>query len=45
MHVFDLHATLLHFMGMDHTKLTYFNRGFDQRPTGVRGVVVKKVLS
>jgi len=44
-HVSDLHATLLHLMGMDHTKLTYFYQGFDQRLTGVRGVVVKKVLA
>ncbi len=44
-HVSDLHATLLHLLGMDHTKLTYFYQGFDQRLTGVRGVVVQKVLS
>jgi len=44
-HVSDLHATLLHLMGMDHTKLTYFYQGFNQRLTGVRGEVVKKVLA
>jgi hypothetical protein len=43
-HVADLHATILHLMGLDHTKLTYFYQGFDQRLTGVRGHVVEKAL-
>ncbi len=34
-HVSDLHATLLHLMGLDHTKLSYFHGGLDQRLTGV----------
>ncbi len=34
-HVSDLHATLLHLMGLDHRKLTYFHQGLDQRLTGV----------
>lgn len=34
-HVSDLHATLLHLMGLDHTRLTYFHGGLDQRLTGV----------
>lgn len=44
-HVSDLHATILHLMGLDHTRLTYFYSGLKQRITGVRGNVVKKVLS
>lgn len=44
-HVSGLHATLLHLLGMDHTKLTYFYQGFNQRLTGVRGEVVRKVLA
>jgi hypothetical protein len=44
-HVSDLHATILHLMGLDHTKLTYFYQGMDQRLTGVRGEVVEKVLA
>ena len=44
-HVSDLHATILHLMGLDHTRLTYFYQGFDHRLTGVRGQVVKKVLA
>ncbi|MBM3792853.1 MAG: DUF1501 domain-containing protein [Acidobacteria bacterium] len=44
-HVSDLHATLLHLLGLDHTRLTYFYQGMNQRVTGVRGVVVKQVLA
>src|SRR5207249_7376540 len=33
-HVSDLHATILHLMGLDHTKLTYFYLGLEQRLTG-----------
>jgi hypothetical protein len=44
-HVSDLHATVLHLMGLDHTRLTYFHQGLNQRLTGVRGNVVKKVLA
>jgi hypothetical protein len=44
-HVSDLHATILYLMGLDHTKLTYFYSGLQQRITGVRGNVVKKVLA
>ena len=43
-HVSDLHATILHLMGLDHTKLTYLYQGFNQRITGVRGNLVKKAL-
>src|SRR5216683_3191618 len=43
-HVSDLHATILHLMGLDHTKLTYFYSGMNQRLTGVRGSVVRKAL-
>ncbi|MCX6598738.1 MAG: DUF1501 domain-containing protein [Acidobacteria bacterium] len=43
-HVSDLHATILHLMGLDHTKLTYFYQGMNQRLTGVRGNVVQQVL-
>jgi hypothetical protein len=44
-HVSDLHATILHLMGLDHTRLTYFFQGLNQRLTGVRGQLVKKVLA
>lgn len=44
-HTSDLHATLLHLVGIDHEKLTYFHQGADQRLTGVRGRVVEQVLA
>src|SRR5438270_5097184 len=44
-HVADLHATILHLLGLDHTRLTYFYQGLDQRLTGVRGRVVGKALA
>jgi hypothetical protein len=34
-HVRDLHATILHAMGLDHQLLTYFHQGLDQRLTGI----------
>jgi len=46
-HVSDLHATMLHLMGLDHNKLTYFHQGLDQKLTGVdrQAKVVKKALA
>jgi hypothetical protein len=45
-HVSDLHATILHLMGLDHHKLTYFHAGLDQRLTGViERNVIQKVLA
>ena len=44
-HVHDLHATILHLMGLDHTKLTYRYGGRDYRLTDVHGEVVKAVLA
>ena len=42
--VHDLHATILHQMGIDHTKLTYRHAGRDFRLTDVHGRVVKEIL-
>jgi hypothetical protein len=44
-HVHDLHATLLHLLGFDHTRLTYRFQGRDFRLTDVHGEVVKKLLA
>ena len=44
-HVHDLHATMLHLLGIDHTKLTYQFQGRDFRLTDVRGSVVDGVLA
>ena len=43
-HVHDLHATILHLLGLDHEKLTYRHGGRDYRLTDVSGVVVKPIL-
>ena len=40
-HVHDLHATILHLLGLDHTRLTYRHAGRDYRLTDVYGTVVK----
>lgn len=45
MHMHDLHATLLHLLGMDHTKLTYRYAGRDFRLTDVAGEVATKILA
>ena len=44
-HVHDLHATILHLMGFDHTRLTYRFQGRDFRLTDVAGEVVTKLLA
>src|SRR5579862_5764567 len=44
-HVHDLHATILHLLGFDHTKLTYRFQGRDFRLTDVHGEVVKGLLA
>ncbi len=44
-HVHDLHATLLHLLGIDHTRLTFRFQGRDFRLTDVHGHVVKKLLA
>jgi uncharacterized protein (DUF1501 family) len=44
-HVHDLHATLLHLLGFDHTKLTYRFQGRDFRLTDVHGEIVEKLLA
>ena len=44
-HVHDLHATLLHLLGFDHTKLTFRFQGRDFRLTDVHGQVVQKLIA
>jgi len=45
MHFHDLHATLLHLLGLDHEKLTYRYAGRDFRLTDVHGNVAKEILA
>ena len=44
-HIHDLHATILHVLGLDHEKLTYRYSGREFRLTDVAGKVVEKVLA
>ncbi len=44
-HVHDVQATVLHLLGLDHTRLTYRFQGRDFRLTDVHGRVVKEVLA
>jgi hypothetical protein len=43
--VHDLHATILHLLGLDHERLTYYHNGIERRLTDVEGDVVKNILS
>ena len=45
LHVHDLHATILHLMGLEHTKLTYRYSGRDFRLTDVGGNVAHKIIA
>jgi hypothetical protein len=44
-HVHDLHATILHLLGFDHTKLTYRSAGRDYRLTDVHGNVIREIIA
>lgn len=44
-HIHDWHATILHLMGLDHTRLTYRYAGRDFRLTDVYGQVVEKIIA
>ena len=45
MTIHDLHATLLHIMGLDHTQLTFEHAGRDYRLTDVYGEAATKILA
>jgi hypothetical protein len=42
---YDLHATILHLLGIDHEKLTYRHNGSDRRLTDVHGEVIEEILA
>ena len=44
-HVHDLHATMLHLLGIDHERLTYKHQGRRYRLTDVHGKVVREILA
>jgi hypothetical protein len=41
----DFHATILHLLGLDHEKLTFYHNGINRRLTDVHGHVIKDVLA
>ena len=43
--IYDLHATVLHLLGLDHTRLTYYHNGIRRRLTDVHGEVILSVLA
>lgn len=44
-HVHDIHATILHLLGLDHVRVTYMHNGRAERPTIVSGSVIKELLA
>lgn len=43
--VYDFHATILHLLGLDHERLTYYHNGLERRLTDVHGHVIKEILA
>ena len=41
----DFHATVLHLLGVDHEKLTFYHNGIERRLTNVHGHVIRDVLA
>jgi hypothetical protein len=44
-HVHDIHATILHLLGLNHVRLTYRHNGRDERLTDVAGEIIRKALA
>src|SRR5262245_5520507 len=45
MYCYDLHATMLHLLGIDHTRLTFRHNGIDRRLTDVHGHVIDEIVA
>lgn len=43
--IYDFHATILHLMGLDHERLSYYHNGIERRLTDVHGHVIKDILA
>jgi hypothetical protein len=44
-HVHDIHATILHLLGLDHTRLTFRHNGRNERLTDVSGNVIRRMIA
>ncbi|MEM9659167.1 MAG: DUF1501 domain-containing protein, partial [Planctomycetota bacterium] len=42
---YDVHATILHLLGIDHTRLTFRHNGIDRRLTDVHGRVIEPIVA
>ena len=45
LYCYDLHATMLHLLGIDHTRLTFRHNGIDRRLTDVHGHVIEEIIA
>ena len=43
--IYDLHATLLYLLGIDHERLTYYHNGVERRLTDVHGAIINEILA
>jgi hypothetical protein len=43
--IYDFHATVLHLLGLNHEKLTFYHNGIQRRLTDVHGHTIQEVLS
>jgi len=43
--IYDLHATILHLLGLNHERLSFYHNGIERRLTDVHGEVIKEILS
>ena len=43
--IYDLHATILHILGLDHERLSFYNNGIERRLTDVHGHVIRDILA
>src|SRR5207253_5009987 len=43
--IYDLHATILHLLGLDHERLTFYHNGIERRLTDVHGKVLTGILT
>jgi uncharacterized protein (DUF1501 family) len=43
--IYDLHATLLHLLGLNHERLSFYNNGIERRLTDVHGHVLKDIVA
>ena len=42
--IYDLHATLLHLLGLDHERLSFYHNGIERRLTDVHGEIIREIL-